>query len=341
MRRRARTTVGVTLVSMVATVVMPTVAVASITDDSQYEEDTSASAQKQEIASLVSFDLSKNGSGKFTGPVTPVGNWSPPACWYEPRYTPEQKEEQYRKLLNTPGYLGKQYDQSGFESRFIDGNPYTDFNKEKSGDGMFWTSVRDINRVTEDAIWDCDEPDFWVDNGDTPDVENSIDAETLAALAYNEIRVPDTKVTLAPAGPTKVNLPTWAWLDKGDFREVSVTASLAVAGWNISATTTAKPISLKLEPGTTDAVTSPASGECVFEADGSIGEPYALGKAGQTPPCGITYLRSSNGGSYQMRATITWEITWTGTNGEGGRFDNGTFGTTQDVIVQEAQAVNR
>lgn len=77
----------------------------------------------------------------------------------------------------------------------------------------------------------------------------------LAHIAYGFVHVPDTKVTLAPSGPTKVNLPTWAWLDKADFKPVSVTATLA--NYHISSTVTATPQSLKLEPGTADAELSP------------------------------------------------------------------------------------
>ncbi|MFE5220816.1 hypothetical protein ACFRC1_40885, partial [Streptomyces sp. NPDC056626] len=181
----------------------------------------------------------------------------------------------------------------------------------------------------------------WVENGDTPNVENAVTPEVLAQLAYARIKVPDTSVTLAPANTTKVNLPTWAWLDKAKFGEVSVTASLAVGGVNIQATTTATPVSLSLEPGTPDAETYPASGECTINADDSIGEPYAKGKADQTPPCGIKYLRSSGDGTYNLQATITWDVTWTGTGAAGGKLPSGTFGNDQAVTVQEIQAVNR
>ena len=56
----------------------------------------------------------------------------------------------------------------------------------------------------------------------------------------------------------------------------------------------------------------------------------------------MRYLRSSGDGPYQLQATITWKIHWTGTgvNGEQGLPD-GTFGAEQDVIVQEIQSVNR
>lgn len=98
---------------------------------------------------------------------------------------------------------------------------------------------------------------FWVDEGDTPpaNVPQVIGSEMLAQLAYAEIRVPSTEVDLAPEGTTKVNLPTWAWLNTAKFKPVSVTASVPLLG--LSATTTAEPISLKIMPGTDEAVTYP------------------------------------------------------------------------------------
>lgn len=171
------------------------------------------------------------------------------------------------------------------------------------------------------------------------DVPEAITPEILAQLAYAEIRVPSTKVDLAPAGTTKVNLPTWAWLDTAKFKPVSVTASVPLL--NVSATTTAEPVSLKIEAGTADATTYPASGVCEIVGD-RIGEAYAKGKAKQTPPCGVKYLRSSGDGSFKLRATITWKIHWTGTGVAAAQdLPDGTFGAEQDVVVQEIQSVNR
>ncbi|MFB6557260.1 hypothetical protein ACFCWX_46370, partial [Streptomyces sp. NPDC056405] len=186
----------------------------------------------------------------------------------------------------------------------------------------------------------CDEDYFWVDTGDAPpaNVENAVTPEVLAELAYAEIRVPGTEVTLAPAEATKVNLPTWLWLDDAQFKPVSVTASVPVLG--IEATATAEPVSLEIEPGTEDAELHPASGVCEINS-GRIGEAYAKGNANETPPCGVTYLRSSGDGSYPLQATVTWQIHWTGSGGAGGDLPDGTFGATQDVVVQEIQAVNR
>ena len=67
----------------------------------------------------------------------------------------------------------------------------------------------------------------------------------------------------------------------------------------------------------------------------------AEGDAGKTPPCGITYLRASSGQPYELKASITWAISWEGSGGARGDLPDGTFETTQDMTVQEIQAVNR
>ncbi|MFI8170582.1 hypothetical protein ACIGAN_30105 [Streptomyces sp. NPDC085931] len=284
----------------------------------------------------VVFDRSKNGSGNSAGALTSATSWTPPPCWYAPKYTPEQLQKELEPIWDA-GSTGYEWDAEQ-RDRYVNGHPYKDFNKEKSGKGYFWDSF-----VDEDFPpgWDsCDEQPFWVDQGAPPPagIENAVTPEILAELAYAEIRVPSTKVTLAPAAATKVNLPTWAWLDAADFKPVSVTASVPVIG--LTATATAEPVALRLRPGTEDAITYPASGVCAID-DGRIGEPYARGKAHRTPPCGVRYLRSSGDGTYPLQATVTWKITWTGSGGAGGDLPDGTFGATQDVVVQEIQAVNR
>ncbi|MER7898713.1 hypothetical protein ABTX62_22040 [Streptomyces sp. NPDC096046] len=284
----------------------------------------------------VVFDRSKNGSGDSAGALTSATSWAPPPCWYAPKYTPEQLQKAKEPVWEA-GSTGYEWDAKQ-RDRYVNGKPYKDFNKDKAGEGYFWDSF-----VDEDFPpgWDaCTKEPFWVDRGDPPpaDIQNAVTPEILAELAYAEVRVPSTKVTLAPAAQTKVNLPTWAWLDAADFKPVSVTASVPVIG--ISATATAEPVSLRIEPGTKDAVTYPASGVCAID-NGRIGEPYAKGKANRTPPCGVRYLRSSGDGTYPLQATVTWRIQWTGTGGTGGDLPDGTFGATQNVTVQEIQAVNR
>ncbi|MEU5093325.1 hypothetical protein [Streptomyces sp. NPDC020996] len=289
-------------------------------------------------AGAVVFDRSKNGSGQSAGPVTSATTWTPPACYYAPKYTPEELEA-YLKPIWEAGSTGYEWDAKQ-RDHYVEGHPYKDFNKEKAGKGYWWDSYVTPGREGDLASLDCTKPIFWVDDNDDPpaDIPQAVTPEVLAQLAYAEVRVPSTKVDLAPQNTTKVNLPTWAWLDAAKFKPVSVTAGVPLLG--ISATTTAEPVSVKIDPGTEDAVTFPASGVCGIH-DGRIGEPYAKGKADEIPPCGVRYLRSSGDGSYPLKATVTWKIHWTGSGGAGGDLPDCTFGATQDVVVQEIQAVNR
>ncbi|WP_191971447.1 hypothetical protein [Streptomyces luteolifulvus] len=285
----------------------------------------------------VVFDRSKNGSGDSAGGLTSSTSWTPPPCWYAPKYTPEQLQN-YLEPIWEAGSTGYEWDAQQRKKYVNEKDHKKDFNKDKTGKGYWWGSYENKSYPPG---WDsCDEDYFWVDAGDPPpaDIDNAVTPEVLAELAYAEIRVPGTEVTLAPAETTKVNLPTWAWLDGAEFKPVSVTASVPEIG--ITATATAEPVSLKIEPGTADAETYPASGVCEIN-NGRIGEPYAKGKADETPPCGVKYLRSSGDGSYPLKATVTWKIHWTGTGGAGGDLPDGNFGATQDVVVQEIQAVNR
>ncbi|MGW6273812.1 hypothetical protein [Streptomyces sp. NPDC055060] len=287
-------------------------------------------------------------AGKGLAPVDP--NWKPPACWYEPVATSEEVKaatEQLKKAPNenlvpvTPSLSwGEQLMVDTFEKGKSpsDGiKSYKNFNLGK--DGKFWRGV--VNPAMEDdpEAYDCEEILFWQDAGTLPTIDNAPTPEVLASYAYDKIKVPDTKVELKPEGGSTVNLPTWIWLDKGKFEDVKVRAELP--GTDLWAETTATPVALHLEPGTADARTFPASGDCEVNENGSIGTPYTKGSSKEDPPCGIAYLRSTNGKPFQLKASITWEITWEGSGNTGGDLPNGTFDGTQDVEVQEIQSINR
>ncbi|MEV7324507.1 hypothetical protein [Streptomyces sp. NPDC093970] len=307
------------------------------TTETQEHGNSSDDGKLSSTVGVITYDRSKNGSGGSVGPVSSVTSWTPPACWYAPKYSPADFQA-YVEPIWEAGSTGDAWDASQ-RDRYVDGHPYKDFNKDKAGKGYWWDSY--VNKSFPPG-WDkCDQPYFWVDTGDAPpaDIPNTVTPEILAKLAYNEIRVPSKDVSLAPANTTKVNLPTWAWLDGATFKPVSVTARIDVLGmW---ATTTAEPVALKIDPGTSDAVTYPASGVCQIH-NHTVGEKYGAGDADRTPPCGVRYLHSSGDGTYQLKATVTWHISWTGSDG-GAPHDlpDGTFGRSQDVTVQEIQSVNR
>lgn len=294
-------------------------------------------------ASVVTYDESKNGSGGSAGPVAPAGDWTPPACWYEPKWSPEEFEKEFRKRWDVPHFSGAGEAYQMSQEHYINGEPYEDFNKDKSGDGMWWEAVRDPAReeALDPAAFACDEATFWVDNGETPEVENAITPDILAQLAYSLPRCPVPRSRSPRRWPPRSTCRPGPGSTRPPSRRSPSPPRSTPHGLNIQATTTAKPVSLKLEPGTKDATTFPASGECAINADGSIGEPYAKGKADEEPSCGLTYLRSSGGKTFPLQATVTWEIAWTGSGGTGGDLPDGTFGAEQAVTVEEIQSVNR
>ncbi|MGW2230619.1 hypothetical protein [Streptomyces formicae] len=306
------------------------------------KQTSKATRQDQNLGIETKIQTTVEGSPRSTetGSLTPANsNWDPPACWYEPAYTPKGIEATV-KAIRQIGFLGVGDFVGGvFDSYFKEGHPYKNYNLDKQGEGQFWAAAVDEKRKDEPEAKACDRLPFWVPKGTTPKEPLAVSPKVLAEYAYGQIPVPDTEITMAPEGETKVNLPTWVWLDKAKFKKISATASLP--GTGLSATTTAEPVSLKLDPGTSDAETYPASGECPIEK-GRIGAPRAKGTPADTaPPCGVRYLRSSADGSYELGATITWRVTWTSTSEPGGELPAGEFGATQDVVVREIQSVNR
>lgn len=292
------------------------------------------------------WDETRNGpGGDGGGAVAPVSDWEPPPCWYGPAYNPDKFEELARgvwfTMIHDPD--GRTL-ASDFMDKYSRGNPYHNFNQDKAGEGYWWDDFYDESRTDDPAIFDCMEPWFWVDTGDPPPVgyENAVTPEVLAELAYDRLRIPRDEATLRPgAADQKVNLPTWVWLDEGTFRPVAVSASIPEIG--IEATTTARPVGLHIDPGTDDAELYPGNGVCRINDDGSIGTPYAAGRSEEAPPCGLTYLRSTEStGPYELTATVTWEISWTGTGRtDPVRLPDGVFHTTTEVDVAEIQTVVR
>ncbi|WP_324963972.1 hypothetical protein [Streptomyces formicae] len=280
-------------------------------------------------------------------------NWQPPACWYEPVFSPKQLKAAVATgeggLVNahvwwSNGLWVDHYEKgksdTDFDPNFPGGTTadgYKNYNIGKKG--MFWRSTVREGMYQDSKAWDCGRVMFWQDAGTIPKDKNAPTPEILAAFAYGKIKVPDTEIELKPQDLSTVNLPTWVWLDKGTFTNVQVRADLP--GTGLWAVTRAMPVALHLEPGTEDAQTYPASGDCEINADGSIGTPYTKGASEGEPSCGVNYLRSTSGEPYQLKASINWDISWKGTGGAHGDLPDGTFETSQDVSVQEVQAVNR
>jgi len=303
---------------------------------------TGGGSNGQYLSSHVRYNVSRNypgpGGGRLTSPSGPGRVYEPPACWYEPAYTPEQFGAMLEAIWMSPS-VGNEWVVREREF-YKNGHPYTNF--QIGQPGKWWVLTLNEDMLGTAAAQACitntgdHEWERWVPAGGTvppnptaPGITTAI----LAELAYQQTRVPDTRVTMNPAGRSTVNLSTWMWLDDAVFQDVAVTASLDELG--LSATTTATPVSLHLDAGTPDATVFPGSGDCPI-VGGRIGQPRQVG-AGGNPPCGVTYRHASVGGPFQLSATLTWRVSWAGSDGNGGALPDGTFQTTVPVAVQEIQ----
>lgn len=355
--QRMRKFVNVTVVASSSVALLLREGPQSVADDSVRGHGTSsgskAGAKKfgQTIYSRVQFDGATSGSRKNGGGghgMTPRSQgWSPPACWYEPVASPKEFKKFLKEYWKHTGLSSKPFSggkgmrnpitvhmNDKMRKRYKEGNPYKNFNMKKQGKGKWWFGVVNPNRAEEPGAHACDRKPFWVAKGGSPKQQGAVDAQMLAEAAYGRIRVPGTKVSLNPSGRQTVNLATWAWLDKARFHPVSVRASLSSLG--VWAETTARPVGLRLEPGTSDARVFPSSGVCPIR-NGRIGQPRRAGVKGK-PPCGVEYHHASNGGPFTLRATLRWKVSWHGSGGTGGSLPDGTYGTSRSVTVQEIQS---
>ncbi|MGP3968134.1 hypothetical protein [Streptomyces sp. 6N223] len=280
------------------------------------------------------------------GTVTPISDWEPPACWFEARTASETRDYVDNMLASyaqmPPEDVGDL--RSELAAHFITGDPYENYNLDIEDEGAFWFGVPNPNRLDDRDAFACSEDlAEWVENGEQPEEEPAISPEVLAEAAYEWLPLPETEVSMSPDADVAqtVNLPTWIWQDTGDIGEVSATARLDRL--DMEATTVATPSALTIDPGTEDAVTFPGDGTCEISANGTIGEPYEEGRGDEDPPCGVTYLRATGDGeSYELTATITWSVSWTGTGQpEPQELPDAVLETTHELTVEEVQAIVR
>jgi hypothetical protein len=154
--------------------------------------------------------------------------------------------------------------------------------------------------------------------------------DLLAHEAIKRLRLPAPQIHASPdAGASQVVfVPTWLWVEPGTFTQRSATASLG----GLSVTAVAKPIKASWETG---------DGATVICRGGGTAWVPGTDPAAVSPDCGHTYTttsRSQSGGKYTLRATITWDISWSG-GGQTGAEPALTSTSSVQVLVSEASAV--
>lgn len=167
-------------------------------------------------------------------------------------------------------------------------------------------------------------PPVWLADTEAPG------EAALARHALSRLVLPRPEISLSPSvsAPQLVGLPTWLWVEPVWWVSRSATASVP----GVSVTATASPVTVRWSTGDGQVVTCEGPGT-PYEAGGDPGR--------SSPDCGYTYVRSSAGqpgGTYELSATVTWEVTWSG-NGVSGVLPSLTSTTQLPVAVAEVQAV--
>ena len=152
----------------------------------------------------------------------------------------------------------------------------------------------------------------------------------MARKALNSFTVPRPVILTAPPGPSFVNFKTW--LAVRDWAPVRATASLA----GISSTITGVPQRVTWEMG-------PDDGTVVCDGPGDRYDPGVPDEL-QDTDCGYTYRRSSAGigpdNAYSVRVTVTYQVTWTSSDGTSGVIGPVSPSITFPLRVAEIQAIN-
>ncbi len=154
--------------------------------------------------------------------------------------------------------------------------------------------------------------------------------QDLANDAYAELSPPTLTVgTAQPSGQDAlVGLPEWFWIDAANYQTLSRTVSLA----DLSATVTAKPGPLVINPG--------VHGQGSFTCLGP-GTPYNPTESAPShqSSCTSLYTQPSAGqpgNEFTVTVSVTWTTTWTGT---GGTLAPITRMTTIELPIAQAEAV--
>jgi hypothetical protein len=147
----------------------------------------------------------------------------------------------------------------------------------------------------------------------------------LGELAASRLNLPTPAIRINPAPPTAqiVFVPTWLWV--GETTWSARSASATAGGSTVTATAT--PVAVRWRMGDGTVVTCHGQGT-VWRPGGDPRRP--------SPTCGHTYRHTSppvNG--FLVRATVTWQITWSG-GGQVGALPALT--TTSQLVLRVVQA---
>ena len=169
-------------------------------------------------------------------------------------------------------------------------------------------------------------PPFWV-SGATPAAATvQVDPVVVAEQAAKQLGLSSPIIEMAPPDGSAqlVGLASWLWVDSGQWRPMSASASAGP----VTTTATAVPTKVVFDMGDGASVTC-----------NGPGTPYNPSAPNATTDCSYTW---PSPGTFTVTATIFWSVTWSAVGAAGG----GDLGVqagppaTVTVTVTESQAVN-
>lgn len=161
------------------------------------------------------------------------------------------------------------------------------------------------------------------------DSQQQQDPALLGELAASRLNLPTPAVRVNPSPPAAqiVFVPTWLWVGQASWATRSASAS--AGGSTVTATATSVTVTWRMGDGTV--VTCHGRGTA-WRPGGDPRRP--------SPTCGHTYRRPSPpAAGFLVRATVTWQVTWSG-SGQVGTLPALTTTSQVALRVVQAGAVN-
>lgn len=157
--------------------------------------------------------------------------------------------------------------------------------------------------------------------------EEEVDFEALAFAARAAFSLSEPSISMSPSAdaPVLVRVPVWMWIDTEAWQEETATAT--VPGGSVTVAATPATTSWAMGDGTTV--------DC--EGSGTAYDPAAHEPDEESPDCGHTYTSANS--SYDLTASLSWEVEWSSSDGEGGALPALVTETSTSVRVIESSGV--
>jgi len=309
-------------------------------EDGGVSPGTSSPGDGSQVVTISVSSTSASGGSSSTG----GGSWSTtatttvqPVCYYTPAFT--SSVEGHRKAVENP----PPPDPLGDEIPSI---PWEGWDEHANDtNGWWYTPVcnrmraesrdEDFGELAKTFYKDNPMRYIWVPEGSQPPAP-LIDAQTLVKAAMDAVTIPapsvetNPKITTGDGVPdaTVVGMDTWVWATGDTPSEVRVSAS---AG-SMSAEVVASSSGLRLSA-------PDAKQSCT-----GWGSPWVDGESQEGgSDCTIEFTRSSAhlGGTTPVSVSVSYDVSWTASDGSSGTLDPITTNSTIDIPVAEVQTVNR